>query len=158
MAKSKIKKTLARGTRNIPSPSEVRSSTITFSFKHIDFTSYSYFSFSAPHFPEKKSIDQGYVRQLFQRIGALEQMTVSEFISNRSPSLRTHEIDWDKVRCDYFPQVPAVLRQQSSGDFQFELTRNEHGRVHGFFTGPIFHIVWLDPGHQLDPGSTHPCW
>ena len=27
----------------------------------------------------------------------------------------------------------------------------EHGRVHGFVIGTVFHVVWLDPQHRLYP-------
>jgi hypothetical protein len=37
--------------------------------------------------------------------------------------------------------------------YQFSLTSNEHGRVHGFFVENIFFVVWLDPKHQLYAGN-----
>ena len=33
--------------------------------------------------------------------------------------------------------------------WQFSLSSNEHGRVHGYFVGNIYFIVWLDPEHNL---------
>ena len=35
--------------------------------------------------------------------------------------------------------------------WQFQLSANEHGRVHGFFIGNIFYIIWLDQDHKLYP-------
>jgi hypothetical protein len=29
------------------------------------------------------------------------------------------------------------------------VSANEYGRVHGFFIGNVFYIVWLDPDHKL---------
>ncbi|ELU7233491.1 hypothetical protein SCL96_003408 [Escherichia coli] len=42
---------------------------------------------------------------------------------------------------------------QSYTPYQFAVSRNEHGRVHGFFIGNVFHVVWLDPHHRLYPGK-----
>ena len=33
--------------------------------------------------------------------------------------------------------------------WQFALSANEHGRVHGFLIQNRFYIVWLDPEHEL---------
>jgi hypothetical protein len=33
--------------------------------------------------------------------------------------------------------------------WQFEISSNEHGRVHGFFIGNVFNVVWFDPKHLL---------
>ncbi|QXE21583.1 hypothetical protein B6N60_00260 [Richelia sinica FACHB-800] len=33
--------------------------------------------------------------------------------------------------------------------YQFQLSSNEYGRVHGFFIENVFYIVWLDPDHLL---------
>ncbi|HCA3585732.1 TPA: hypothetical protein MO350_003382 [Salmonella enterica subsp. enterica serovar Java] len=38
---------------------------------------------------------------------------------------------------------------QAYPPYQFAISRNEHGRIHGFFVDNIFHIVWLDPTHNL---------
>jgi hypothetical protein len=35
--------------------------------------------------------------------------------------------------------------------YQFEISANEHGRIHGFFLGDAFHVVWVDPEHRLYP-------
>ncbi len=37
--------------------------------------------------------------------------------------------------------------------YQFSLSSNEHGRVHGFFIDEVFYIVWLDPDHLLYPAK-----
>jgi len=37
--------------------------------------------------------------------------------------------------------------------YQFSLSSNEHGRVHGFLIDEVFYIVWLDPDHQLYPAK-----
>jgi hypothetical protein len=37
--------------------------------------------------------------------------------------------------------------------YQFSLSTNEHGRVHGFFIDEVFYIVLLDPDHLRYPGK-----
>jgi hypothetical protein len=35
--------------------------------------------------------------------------------------------------------------------WQFCLTANEHGRVHGIIIDDTFYVIWLDHDHQLYP-------
>jgi hypothetical protein len=35
--------------------------------------------------------------------------------------------------------------------WQFEITANEHGRVHGLLQDDTFFVVWIDPTHALYP-------
>jgi hypothetical protein len=73
--------------------------------------------------------------------------TFQELIRNRSSALRCHPIDWDDTteECFGFPKEEEIV----SIPYQFSLSSNEHGRVHGFFINEIFYIVWLDPDHNL---------
>jgi hypothetical protein len=41
------------------------------------------------------------------------------------------------------------LREYSP--LQFMISKNEHGRVHGFARDNVFHVVWFDPEHKLYP-------
>ena len=48
------------------------------------------------------------------------------------------------------------LRADTDADkmgWQFALSANEHGRVHGFLRGDTFYIRWLDPDHNLYAGT-----
>ncbi|KOR37601.1 MULTISPECIES: hypothetical protein [Planktothricoides] len=33
--------------------------------------------------------------------------------------------------------------------YQFQISANEYGRVHGFFSENVFYAIWLDPDHNL---------
>ena len=46
-----------------------------------------------------------------------------------------------------------MLNEQLRGEdaWEFEITRNEHGRVHGLLLDETFYIVWIDPDHNLYP-------
>jgi hypothetical protein len=70
-----------------------------------------------------------------------------ELKTNGSPALRCHTIDWPDTSEGAFgiPEEEQVV----DTPYQFSLSSNEHGRVHGFFIGEVFYVVWLDPEHQL---------
>ncbi|MCK5211832.1 hypothetical protein KAJ89_03965 [Candidatus Parcubacteria bacterium] len=66
-----------------------------------------------------------------------------------SDGLRCHRIKFNdkNVTEDSFG-IPN-LEELDDEAWQFHLSTNEHGRVHGYFIGNIFSIVWLDPKHNL---------
>lgn len=91
----------------------------------------------------------GYVQTLMERLKALSGWTVKEFVSGGGKALRNHPIDWKGTsRPDGFP-LPE--QYQAYTPFQFSLTANEYGRVHGLLIGDTFCIVWLDHHHRLYP-------
>ncbi|RZV39959.1 MAG: hypothetical protein EVJ48_02985 [Candidatus Acidulodesulfobacterium acidiphilum] len=66
----------------------------------------------------------------------------------KGKTLRCHRIDWKETTETCFG-IPNEDKIVNGGEFQFALSSNEHGRVHGFFIGNIFCVVWLDPDHKL---------
>ena len=77
-------------------------------------------------------------------------MTVMEVLANRSSSLRIHPIEWEQTsEKQGFANLNEQL--QSLTPYQFHISSNEYGRVHGFFLGNVFFVVWLDPKHKLYP-------
>lgn len=89
-----------------------------------------------------------YFNTLLARFCEVSRMTRKEMtIINKKP-LRCHQIDFldDNVTEDGFGNLGEDLGDDA---WQFQLTSNEHGRVHGFFIDSIFYIVWLDPKHEL---------
>ncbi|NER33336.1 MAG: hypothetical protein F6J93_04585 [Oscillatoria sp. SIO1A7] len=82
------------------------------------------------------------------RLKDLSRITYNEFVSNQSPSLRSHKIYWPQTtEPNGFTCLNAELREQQA--FQFEISANQYGRIHGFFINNIFYVVWLDPNHNL---------
>lgn len=77
-------------------------------------------------------------------------MRVSEFRSTRHKSLRAHTHDWEKTseKAGY-SHLTEQLKQCEP--WQFCLSANEHGRVHGILIDEVFYVVWLDPGHKMYP-------
>jgi hypothetical protein len=115
---------------------------ISFSFKYYQ-EGHSKFSCT-----EKEVI---YWLTLLERLKALSSLTAQELLVNRSSSLRCHPIKWEDTSENGFG-LPNE-EQLVDTPYQFSLSSNEHGRVHGFFIDDIFYIVWLDPDHLLYPGK-----
>lgn len=71
-----------------------------------------------------------------------------EFTSNRSAAIRSHKIDWEKTSK---PEGFAALNEQYQAydPWQFSLSANKFGRVHGIIIGACFYIIWLDANHKV---------
>lgn len=95
-------------------------------------------------------IDIIYWQALIERLKNLSTLTPLELRQNTSKALRCHKIDWQKTsEKEGFRLSDKQLA--TVRPYQFSVSSNEHGRVHGFFIDNIFYIVWLDPKHQLYP-------
>lgn len=90
-----------------------------------------------------------YFQTLVGRLRNLCSMTISEFYNTNSKAVRIHAIDWNDSRVteDSFgmPNEDEIVEKP----FQFQLTSNEHGRVHGFVIDNTFYVRWFDPKHLL---------
>jgi hypothetical protein len=91
--------------------------------------------------------DARYLEALIQRLRDLSTMTVNEITVINAKRLRCHAIDWTDTSetCFGLPNEEQLV----DTPYQFQLSSNEHGRVHGFFIENVFYIVWLDPDHKL---------
>jgi len=116
---------------------------ISFSFRHIEQAHEKF------HYAQR---DASYFCKVLERLSAMSNFTVQEFHASRSPAVRAHPISWEGTsEPDGFANLNEQLR--SSTPFQFAISANEHGRVHGFFVDHVFFVVWLDPDHQLYSGE-----
>ena len=114
-------------------------SAMHFSFKHLDIN---HNKFSVNERNNK------YFKKIFERLKNLSTMNIREVQNNRTKSLRVHTINWeDTTEPQGFSQLHDQLQQITA--YQFEISANEHGRVHGFFIENVFFIVWFDPDHKL---------
>lgn len=70
---------------------------------------------------------------MLDRLKALSSLTANEFMAGRSAALKSHPIDW---RHTSEPEGFTHLNEQfqSYTPYQFAVSRNEHGRVHGFLS------------------------
>lgn len=115
---------------------------ISFSFKYYQ-NDHSKFSCN-----EKAAI---YWLTLIDRLKALSGLSNQELLMNRSRTLRCHPIKWENTSENGFG-LPNE-EQLVDTPYQFSLSSNEHGRVHGFLIGEVFYVVWLDPRHLLYPAK-----
>ncbi|HAF2126683.1 TPA: hypothetical protein G9F27_000787 [Salmonella enterica] len=130
-----------KNTRIIAGSKQPDVATINFSFRYIDADN-DKFCFT--------SQGASYFCKVLNRLKDLSTLTEREFIADRGATLKSHPIDW---RHTSEPDGFSHLNEQFQGytPYQFAVSRNEHGRVHGFFIGNVFHVVWLDPDHRLYP-------
>jgi len=91
-----------------------------------------------------------YLAKFIGRLRDLCTWEVAALKANRHEALRFHPISWDRSSEPGGFGLPAHLQDVEC--FQFGITTNEHGRVHGYVIGHVFHVVWLDPDHLLFPG------
>lgn len=94
--------------------------------------------------------DVRYLEVLLRRLRDLSKFTVQEIVNNRSKSLRCHPIDWQDTTEPLGFGIPNEDKLVVTA-YQFQISANEYGRVHGFFRDNVFYIVWLDPDHNLYP-------
>jgi hypothetical protein len=117
---------------------------VNFSFKYLDSSNEKF------KFDDK---DCNYYTKLIMRIKDVSAMRALDLKSDRSKTLKCHSIDWNhkKITETSF-NIPGEDKIVSN-PFQFALSKNEHGRVHGFFIGNVFFIRWFDPNHSLYSGD-----
>jgi hypothetical protein len=96
--------------------------------------------------------ESSYFLCLVDRLRELCRLSVAEFRQARNKTLRIHRIDFaeDRVALDGF----GIKGRDDLDDeaWQFSLSANEHGRVHGFLIENVFFVRWFDANHALYPG------
>ena len=113
---------------------------ITFSFLHLDLV-------ANPKFTLNRC-QAGYLEKLLERLKSLNAMTAKDFRETKSKSIRAHTHDWTQTtEKQGFTSLNQQLRDLQG--WQFQITSNDHGRVHGFFVDRTFFVVWLDPDHLM---------
>lgn len=93
----------------------------------------------------------GYVHKLMERLQSLSQWKLSEFQSPaKGKSIRAHTHNWEKTaRPNGFTHLNEQHRDYPG--WQFCLSANKYGRVHGIMIDNIYYVVWLDLNHALYP-------
>ena len=118
----------------VPNPS------LRFSFKLFDCT-------DAEVCPQNFNV--GYVQTLMDRLKCISSWTVNEFVSGGTKALRNHPIKWEDTARPAGFTLPEQFEAYTP--FQFSLSANQWGRVHGLLIDDTFHVVWLDHDHKLYP-------
>lgn len=113
---------------------------ICFSFKHLDLYSNAKFSVALCR--------DGYLEKLLCRLRDLCTLSAREFRANKSQAIKAHKITWsDTTEVAGFTCLNEQLRDAEA--WQFHITKNEHGRIHGILVEDTFFVVWIDPDHLL---------
>ena len=117
---------------------DVNNESVKFSFKYLadDHSKFNY-----------KTYNSDYFLKLIERLKKVSAMKISEFRQGRSKALRAHAIDWSDTTEKSFG-IPGE-EQLAAEPYQFALSANKYGRVHGFLIQSKFYIVWLDRKHEL---------
>ena len=91
---------------------------------------------------------ESYTHALMQRLKDLSSWTIQEFITKRHKSIRNHSHNWSEtIRPKGFTHLNEQL--QNYPGWQFVISANKHGRVHGIIIDHVFYVVWLDQNHKL---------
>ena len=92
----------------------------------------------------------GYTQTLMQRMRDLSSWKVKRFTEVFDRAIRNHQHDWTTTaRPDGFQHLNDHFKAYPG--WQFCLTANAHGRVHGIIIDDTFHVIWLDQDHSLYP-------
>ncbi len=92
---------------------------------------------------------RNYFIALLKRLRDYSSLKGGELVTRYSRSTRCHKIVFEDTIMPGF----GIPGEENLVEFPFSLSlsSNEHGRIHGFFLGDVYHIVWLDPDHNLYP-------
>lgn len=113
---------------------------LRFSFRLLQSTH----KFGHEHVTEASS----YLHHLLLRLQSLSSLRVKEFRTGKDKSLRLHRHQWGATTEKRgFRDLPAEWDGHEA--WQFQLTANKHGRIHGLLVDEVFYVIWLDPEHRL---------
>lgn len=94
------------------------------------------------------TFQDGYTQTLMQRLRDLSTWKVSRFVGPLDRTVRNHTHDWAQTsRPQGFASLNVHFRAYPG--WQFCLTANDHGRVHGIIIDDTFYVIWLDQDHNL---------
>lgn len=132
------------GRVHVERPPGLHDELVKFSFKYLD-ASHATFGIT--------TADGDYFRTVIERLRHICSMKALELLNNRSSALRAHPINFDEARvaADGFG-IPGGAEYDKLA-FQFSVSSNEYGRVHGFMIDTTFYVRWFDPEHSLYPGE-----
>lgn len=138
--KSKLDSYIEQSSENLVSDHDKY---LSFSFKYLNHTD---------KFPTHFE-DHAYLPTLMQRLADISKMKRIELIKDNSKSLRCHLIDWEKENVSELSFGLKNEEQLVHKPYQFQVSANAYGRVHGFFISEVFYVRWLDPHHNLYEGD-----
>lgn len=137
--KSKIRPSQILASSSLVVPTKVDDTQkVSFNFKRLHVKSCGKFNYQGR--------DANYFLKLIDRLKNLCDMTRKDLMLSHNKTLRCHSINFVETTENSFGNWSEDLDIEP---WQFSLSRDEHGRVHGYFIDNVFYIVWLDPEHEL---------
>lgn len=124
-------------------PTEFGSEYITFSFKYFDRHN-SKFSITSQNNRYFIKVIERFKSLSTESFRSLKQLTL---FNNKS--LRFHSIDFSDMRVSEKGFNIPNREELDENAYQFEVSSNSHGRIHGFIIGNTFFVRWFDPEHRL---------
>lgn len=100
---------------------------------------------------QTSKVCDGWFITLIDILKDVSNLTRNQLVVEQRQHYDAHNHDWDKLSLRY-PFDNEFLEQVEC--LQFRISQGR-GRVHGFITGNLFYIVWLDPHHNLYPSDKH---
>jgi hypothetical protein len=107
-------------------------------------------------FAVKEQDRDKYLVELLKKLKYCCGQEIGNLISTGdNDSLRFHPIRWNKNRNLTESGFPKDIKEDLWRDssYQVSVSTGKHGRIHGFFFGTVFNVVWLDGSHKLDPSK-----
>ncbi len=142
--------------------SQTEDDKLRLSFKFIDWESEEFFI---------HGLTKQYYELLFSAFNDIQHSTADEIKQQKHPRLIPKYIKWkgdSTITREAFPadKIKSLLKVQSKNETELqeqfkEMTRDSfelsvaknYGRIHGFIFANTFHVVWIDPAHNLFPGK-----
>ncbi len=133
---------MGKGSRGKVKATSVIEGKISFSFRYLKTGPNNKFC--------HKQKSSAYFCKVIDRLKHICGWTPLQLKTNRNPALKCNPIKWKEPNITE-PCFDLINEEDLVGGeaYEFGVSRNEHGRIHGFFRDTIFHIVWLDPDHKL---------
>ncbi len=116
-----------------------------------------YFNLKNLRNTEKKfdytSLESQYFIKFIERLKNIGSMSRKELINHWDGAVKCHRIEFNEPLPKITEKSFGCGSENDENAFQFSISKNKWGRVHGYFIDNIFYIVWLDPNHELYPGK-----
>jgi hypothetical protein len=127
---------VSKGSKHIPAAAVPAFEDVLLSFKHLTLSD----KFTPADRPAT------YILTVLERFKKICQCRPHE-LKEGGDEWRCHPIRWQTTtEPDGFKHLPEIFRDITP--MQIGLGRDE-GRVHGFFIGSVFFLVWFDAKHNL---------
>ncbi len=137
---------IGAGFSDLVKPTDISKDELRFSFKYLQLSNPKYCV---------NSQEVKYFLKFLERLFDISKCPIIQLkMGTYGKTLRFHPIDFGDpcVSEDGFTSLPsAFVPIAEENAWQFSISSNEHGRVHGFIIGDVFFVVWLDPDHNLYP-------